>query len=207
MQRLELKGFPAINFLSNYTNEESKLKGHAMNVSFKHCGYSIEYYYIPDVQIEIKYDEDSKQNYIEVNIVRDSIEDGVPIVYKDGIYELNLTFQDDTSKILIDIHIEDLDINKTKKIYIENNEMRINFNTRNITILYYTNDYNKEEPSLIKRKPKGIILLYKGMVNIKIFKRLFCKHEWVRIDNVYGDMKNVFSGYYKCKKCGKEELR
>ena len=42
---------------------------------------------------------------------------------------------------------------------------------------------------------------------MRLFKRLFCKHQWKLIDKVYGDMKNIFSGYYKCEKCGKEMLR
>lgn len=42
---------------------------------------------------------------------------------------------------------------------------------------------------------------------MKLFKRLFCKHEWELIVPAYGDMKNRFRGYYKCKKCNKEILR
>lgn len=42
---------------------------------------------------------------------------------------------------------------------------------------------------------------------MKIFKRLFCKHEWKLIEYVHGDMKNFYSGYYKCEKCGLEMLR
>ncbi len=42
---------------------------------------------------------------------------------------------------------------------------------------------------------------------MKILKSLFCKHQWKLIDRVYGDMRNIYSGYYKCEKCGKETLR
>lgn len=42
---------------------------------------------------------------------------------------------------------------------------------------------------------------------MKFFKRLFCKHDYVLIKPVHGDMKNYYSGYYKCKKCGKEVLK
>lgn len=42
---------------------------------------------------------------------------------------------------------------------------------------------------------------------MKLFKRLFCKHDWELTIPAYGDMKNRFRGYCKCKKCGKETLR
>ena len=42
---------------------------------------------------------------------------------------------------------------------------------------------------------------------MKFLKRLFCKHEYELLEPAYGDMKNVYSGYCKCKKCGKEGLR
>lgn len=48
---------------------------------------------------------------------------------------------------------------------------------------------------------------YVGGIIVKIFNILFCKHEWKLIDRVYGGMKNVYSSYYKCEKCGKEELK
>ena len=38
---------------------------------------------------------------------------------------------------------------------------------------------------------------------MKIFKRLFCKHDFILKERYYGDMKNIGTGVYACKKCGK----
>lgn len=59
----------------------------------------------------------------------------------------------------------------------------------------------------LKNGVNGSVSEYVGGIIVKIFNRLFCKHEWKLIDRVYGDMKNVYSSYYKCEKCGKEELK
>jgi hypothetical protein len=40
-----------------------------------------------------------------------------------------------------------------------------------------------------------------------IFKRAFCLHEWVRMDETYLGFKNVGAGeMWVCKKCGKVTL-
>lgn len=36
------------------------------------------------------------------------------------------------------------------------------------------------------------------------FKRLFCKHQYVMIEQFHGDRKNIANGILKCTKCGKE---
>lgn len=45
---------------------------------------------------------------------------------------------------------------------------------------------------------------------MKIFKRLFCKHEYEWERNIYGDEINYCGGkrsIWKCKKCGKIQYR
>lgn len=41
---------------------------------------------------------------------------------------------------------------------------------------------------------------------MKFFKRLFCKHDY-EIKPVHGDMKNYYTTFYLCKKCGKGMLK
>ena len=44
-------------------------------------------------------------------------------------------------------------------------------------------------------------------VNMKLFEKLFCKHDWRLIMALGGDIRNRFSGVYRCAKCGKETLK
>ena len=44
---------------------------------------------------------------------------------------------------------------------------------------------------------------------MSIIKRLFCRHEWEFVRNIYGDEINLVGGYrswWRCKRCGKRVL-
>lgn len=43
-----------------------------------------------------------------------------------------------------------------------------------------------------------------------LLRRLFCKHEWAWVRNIYGDEINAAGGkrsWWRCRKCGKCKLR
>lgn len=44
----------------------------------------------------------------------------------------------------------------------------------------------------------------------ELFTRLFCRHDYVFVRNLYGDQINVFGGarsIWQCSKCNKEQWR
>ena len=44
---------------------------------------------------------------------------------------------------------------------------------------------------------------------MSIIKRLFCRHEWEFVRNIYGDEINLVGGcrsWWRCKRCGKRVL-